>query len=935
MKKLLLTMLLWVGVALVGMATPTTWISAPTSSDVWKQTLSTYSQSKAPSTWTATDNGLKAEWAMSYDWESSQFFEAGATGIKFGNKNNTIRTVTLSTSDIPGTISKVIVKGVAAGSSGTASCKVTVGTDQFTGNPSSVTGTSNTDLVFTGNASGKITIIVTEETAKKQLTIKGLEVTYDNGGVTPPVTTTVTPPTITITGEKQGNDYLVGATATISAETEMIQYTLDGTTPTTENGELYTEPIVLDKAQKYTIKAIALDDDFNASEVKALEVNIVEKTVTPPAGDTGIVVFIADGYTYTGTADIKVTFSGTQTSGKTIADQTWIAGGVCKLDFTATSKTTSYTDGSVCRWYSGDGITITPNNGITITGLKMKSESGNNSVCSNQKAKLKAINNIDWTYVSTTEATWTGSIKESFTFENTAQVRFQYLEITYEKAIDGPKKPTFSLSTEPNANNEYPIGTTVSISAEEGCQIYYNINAETDPTEASEPYTAGTAIPLGLGENVIKAIAVKDGKSSAVAPLTVNVVKKSAELKWSSDQCKVYLNETPTFPTLSHAEGIADNEIVYSIPEADNGVATIDAATGEITIVGKGTTTVTAKYTAPEGSNFADGEASYTLTVTERPAGDSMHATSYMFDFTTEEDFKHKGSYGMTFFSNSYNGTDYETDMENPITKIIRKGVTLDFIVPEGSPNSYRLYQGTAKKGDALRVYNVKLQFSVPTPGRIKSIVFHKGGNNAWKLGEVSVGEKPTGWDDEGFATWTAPEDESVSSVWFYFNETHTRMSGITVEYDLGKPATPYVVSETADEIVVECESRYVLHYTKMPETAAKAPSRAQLSDGTIEDAAAWVDHGHYQITIDKNNEQHKNRGYSFTAYHGDSEMRSDALNLYIGNEGTLTGVEGISAEADADAPVEFYDLQGRMVANPQGGIFIRRQGSKVTKVAL
>lgn len=42
-----------------------------------------------------------------------------------------------------------------------------------------------------------------------------------------------------------------------------------------------------------------------------------------------------------------------------------------------------------------------------------------------------------------------------------------------------------------------------------------------------------------------------------------------------------------------------------------------------------------------------------------------------------------------------------------------------------------------------------------------------------------------------------------------------------------------------------------------------------------------------------------------------------------------------VAAEADAsgaDAPVEWFNLQGLPVANPAGGIFIRRQGTKVTK---
>ena len=39
--------------------------------------------------------------------------------------------------------------------------------------------------------------------------------------------------------------------------------------------------------------------------------------------------------------------------------------------------------------------------------------------------------------------------------------------------------------------------------------------------------------------------------------------------------------------------------------------------------------------------------------------------------------------------------------------------------------------------------------------------------------------------------------------------------------------------------------------------------------------------------------------------------------------------------DADGNAPVEFYNLQGVKVENPENGIFIRKQGKKVTKVVL
>ncbi len=44
------------------------------------------------------------------------------------------------------------------------------------------------------------------------------------------------------------------------------------------------------------------------------------------------------------------------------------------------------------------------------------------------------------------------------------------------------------------------------------------------------------------------------------------------------------------------------------------------------------------------------------------------------------------------------------------------------------------------------------------------------------------------------------------------------------------------------------------------------------------------------------------------------------------------TGVEEIDAE-DAEAPVEYYNLQGVKVANPVGGLYIRVQGNNATKV--
>lgn len=55
------------------------------------------------------------------------------------------------------------------------------------------------------------------------------------------------------------------------------------------------------------------------------------------------------------------------------------------------------------------------------------------------------------------------------------------------------------------------------------------------------------------------------------------------------------------------------------------------------------------------------------------------------------------------------------------------------------------------------------------------------------------------------------------------------------------------------------------------------------------------------------------------------------------GNSVTFTLADAqsgiIEVETDGDAPIEFYDLNGRRISEPANGIFIRRQGSETTKI--
>ena len=58
-----------------------------------------------------------------------------------------------------------------------------------------------------------------------------------------------------------------------------------------------------------------------------------------------------------------------------------------------------------------------------------------------------------------------------------------------------------------------------------------------------------------------------------------------------------------------------------------------------------------------------------------------------------------------------------------------------------------------------------------------------------------------------------------------------------------------------------------------------------------------------------------------------------DLINKTFLYTETATAIESVSV--DANAPVEYYNLQGVKVANPENGLFIKKQGNKAVKVIL
>ena len=150
-------------------------------------------------------------------------------------------------------------------------------------------------------------------------------VDLDSNALTPPVSVTasftvVAPeldaPVITATGENAGADntfYFNSTVAMTAAEGASIYYTTDGSTPT-EASTLYTAPFQI--TETTTIKAIAVKENYQNSDVATLTVTITAPTVATPvfAPATGT---YADSVTFaiscaTDNAEIRYTTDGTE-----------------------------------------------------------------------------------------------------------------------------------------------------------------------------------------------------------------------------------------------------------------------------------------------------------------------------------------------------------------------------------------------------------------------------------------------------------------------------------------------------------------------------------------------------------------------------------------------------------------------------------------------
>lgn len=274
-----------------------------------------------------------------------------------------------------------------------------------------------------------------------------------------------------------------------------------------------------------------------------------------------------------------------------------------------------------------------------------------------------------------------------------ANARITYIKI-YKRAVD-LKATTLTLSaipTEPIA-----IGGTFS---------------STPTLKAGEQTLSGKTITWSSDNDKVATVDAATGIVTGVAAGKANITAKFAgddTYKTSTASYEIIVKGAPalSFPETSYTIEMGDAFApkLEGLPEgvtpvytsSNEEVATVVAATGEIKIVGVGTTTIT--VTSPETGIYEMATASYELTV--KPAVSKV----VTIDFSK-----------LPFISDT--SVDELTDWKN-------EGITMTFNGNGGS-NSPKWY----KSNKTVRLYQYNT-FKILSDNRIKKIEFQYGGTAA------------------------------------------------------------------------------------------------------------------------------------------------------------------------------------------------------------
>lgn len=229
--------------------------------ETWADTYKyTFTSKVFKNTSTTSKENLETQKLGDISWTTSGVipylgFGGDSNGMQFGKKNNPAD-FSLTTSDIVGTITKVVVNASTT-TKNTVTLSVSVGGEQY--GTEQITSTTSRGYTFSGKSTGKVAISM-KSNGTKGMYIKSIEITY-----TPSSSSSVAAPTFSADSKSFSDKF--DLTLSAGSDAAKIMYTTDGTAPSYKNGvgELYEAPISI--THSTTVKAIAVSSKDEESAV--------------------------------------------------------------------------------------------------------------------------------------------------------------------------------------------------------------------------------------------------------------------------------------------------------------------------------------------------------------------------------------------------------------------------------------------------------------------------------------------------------------------------------------------------------------------------------------------------------------------------------------------------------------------------------------------
>ncbi len=288
-------------------------------------------------------------------------------------------------------------------------------------------------------------------------------------------------------------------------------------------------------------------------------------------------------------------------------------------------------------------------------------------------------------------------------FDSTNKVTYACDEVAVSPVIELPATGGITLDFM-NAFNNYKINKTMIdvadfrgkyaflVVREEGATEWTRIGEPTAPKSFSWTFYANEPVNLAAykGKKVqfgfeyvstAECAGTWEVKNIVVKKFAVNPV--DPEISFPETEYAAAIGEPFESPV---ASTISDGAVTYS--SSDESVATVDSATGEVTLVAQGSTVITAAVAATD--TYLAGSASYTLTVTDPNAPEVLFSWTvggeevFSFEQVVASDknaWKYDNQYGLVgkgFISGAAVALD-EVAASPVIDLTQKKEVTLDF----------------------------------------------------------------------------------------------------------------------------------------------------------------------------------------------------------------------------------------------------------------